>query len=190
MQLEEEKKTQPFGRRPRDGHLVRHDRSSADPGPAAGRSGRRGCGALGSSSPSMGSRRCSSSRSCSPNRRRRPDRGSPCDRNSGRGRHRPPTPKPLRGWGAYRCGSVPGLPETPTWSAFATAPKSASRASRAQGRAHPWPAPAADHPRAGVARLSGRLAGGLSLRLAEPPTARSTRAWCENAKRMRLKPSV
>jgi hypothetical protein len=24
-------------------------------------------------------------------------------------------------WGAYRCGSVPGLPETPTWSAFATA---------------------------------------------------------------------
>jgi hypothetical protein len=24
-------------------------------------------------------------------------------------------------WGAYRCGAVPGLPETPTWSAFATA---------------------------------------------------------------------
>jgi hypothetical protein len=24
-------------------------------------------------------------------------------------------------WGAYRCGSVPGLPETPTWTAFATA---------------------------------------------------------------------
>jgi hypothetical protein len=24
-------------------------------------------------------------------------------------------------WGAYRCGSVPGRPKTPTWSAFATA---------------------------------------------------------------------
>src|SRR5450631_1329956 len=40
-------------------------------------------------------------------------------------------------WGAYRCGWVPGLPETPTWSAFAAnANRQADEAGRSDVRIH------------------------------------------------------
>ena len=46
-------------------------------------------------------------------------------------------------WGAYRCGGVPGLPETPSWSAFAAAAdRQAQEAAAPSHRARPahrWP---------------------------------------------------